>query len=391
MRVLVVSLYALEMNTSVSKSSYNIIQGLIDCGNDVTILMPKIDSRLSYYDDTYSKLSAKVIRIPDSGLGNKIAVTANVKQNNKKNRLLDYFRTIYKKMSVFGKSKAYIKSIYQIDDLEPYYDIIISVSDPKATHLFTRKLIKKTVKCGKWIQHWGDPMALDISAKYAYPKFYIEYLEKKLIAGASKIVYVSPFTLEEQKKKYKKYAEKMEFVPLPCDVSTCSDETNDLMRRDRGLNVSYLGDYSSNIRNIMPLYKACSELPFVNLTVAGNSDLHLDSTENIKILPRISQKNVKKIEDKTDVIISVGNLTGTQIPGKIYYSASGNKHILVLLDGEKKDKMKEYIDSFDRYITCQNEEAAIRQILTELNNHNDVRYTTPERLKQVQVALDILA
>ena len=146
MRVLVVSLYALEMNTSVSKSSYNIIQGLIDCGNDVTILMPKIDSRLSYYDDTYSKLSAKVIRIPDSGLGNKIAVTANVKQNNKKNRLLDYFRTIYKKMSVFGKSKAYIKSIYQIDDLEPYYDIIISVSDPKATHLFTRKLIKKTVK-----------------------------------------------------------------------------------------------------------------------------------------------------------------------------------------------------------------------------------------------------
>ena len=137
---------------------------------------------------------------------------------------------------------------------------MISTSDPKTSHLFVKELIKCGLKYGKWIQHWGDPLAGDISKNNIYPNFYVEKIERRMIESADKVVYVSPFTLEAQEKRYSKERQKLSFVPLPCDE--CESENVEYTQSEL-LNIVYLGDYSSHIRDIIPLYTACSKMDFV--------------------------------------------------------------------------------------------------------------------------------
>lgn len=387
MNILFVTLFALETNTSVTKSNYGIIKGLVELGHDVTLLMPEIDQQLSYYDNSLDLSGITIERIKNENLGQHVASQVAQATGIKK-KVLSVARTVYGKCRVFDRTKELLSEAKNFRCFDTYYDIVISTSDPKTSHLFVKELIKRGLKYGRWIQHWGDPLAGDISKNHIYPNFCIERIERKIIGKADKVVYVSPFTLKAQTKRYGSEKTKLAFVPLPCDEPEASELDREGSER---ISVVYLGDYSSRIRDINPLYLACSNMDFVNLTIAGNTDVELKEKDHIKIFPRVPQAKAKALENQADVIVSIGNLSGNQIPGKLYYSASGQKHIVVAIDGDNKSEMKEYLKSFNRFICCENTVESLTEAITSLKNAPDTQYETPKQLLPVNIAKDILS
>ena len=391
MNVLFVTLKALEINTSVTKSNIGLIKGFIDNGFNVDVLMPEISNELPYFDSGYEELNCNIIRICNNNIGEKIAVKKS-KSTGKVINILSFVRKIYYGFKILDRATCLLKQAKNIKLNNTFYDYVVSTSDPKSSHLFVKKLIKNGLNYGKWIQHWGDPLACDITYRGFYPMFCRKIIEKKIIRNADKIVYVSPFTCNYQKKQYRKHESKMFFVPLPCDTSIKNEV---LSKHDKVFKIVYLGDYNSKVRNIMPLYNVCKNNQKLFLTIAGNSDLELENLKNIKIYPRLSNKEAGKIESKADIIISICNLYGTQIPGKIYYESSYNKPILVAIDGEYKDNIKDYLESFNRYICCYNNENDIKTKLIELFNQKMIEkkendYKIPKILLPKEIVKSII-
>lgn len=367
MKVLFVTLFPLENNTSVTISNYGLLRGLKELGQDITILMPQASNDESHIP--YDVSSMRIIRIGE------MPFDQLRKAPQKQTLWFKIKRKYHKWFDFLDFTKPYLKEAKQVSLLNEHFDLIISTSDPKTTHVFVRKLIKNGLSYGRWIQHWGDPMYGDITRSNSYPNWIVKLYERSIIKWADKIVYVSPFTADMLKMAHPQYSSKINFVPLPCEeiVEPTSREKSPILK------LVYLGDYSPNIRNILPLYDAVCALKNVKLTIAGISSLKLKETDNITILPRIPQSQCHQLESEADVSITVCNLRGTQIPGKVYYAASTQKHMLVILDGDEKEKLRKYIDSYNRYIVCDNNVESIKEALLNIHNRtNKQKYAVPE-------------
>ena len=367
MKVLFVTLFLLENNTSVTISNYGLLRGLQQLGHDITLLMPYASA-----DDTllipYDVSGMRIVRVDGIPFN-------QLRQAPKKQTIwFKIKRKWHKWFDFLDFTAPYLQSGTSVSLLDEHFDLIISTSDPKTTHVFVKKLINKGLSYGRWIQHWGDPMYGDITRSNAYPNWVIKWYERRIIKWADKVVYVSPFTADMLKQAHPKYKDKIHFVPLPCEEI----EQTPLQERSDTLKLVYLGDYSPSIRNILPLYDAVKELDNVQLTIAGISSLKLESTNHITVLPRIPQTQCHQLEAEADVSITVCNLRGTQIPGKVYYAAASQKHMLVILDGDEKDKLRTYIESFNRYIVCDNNVESIKEALSKIQqNRNMVKYNVP--------------
>lgn len=379
MKILFVTLFPLEDNTSVTISNYGLLMGLRELGHEVTILMPHYtpdDSGVCEYDLT----DFTIERIP----GLSFAKCRQVKPNTIINRIL---RKWHKEFDFLDFTAPMLKAAKDVSVEGRYYDLILSTSDTKTSHVFVQKLIKRGLKYGRWIQHWGDPLNGDITRRNCYPDRIVQWYERRMIKDADKVVYVSPFTAEMQRKAYPDMADKIAFVPLPCIDSEQSMVSPKQVTTK--LRIAYMGDYSSSIRNILPLYEACKAMPDVELTIAGISDLKLESTDNITVLPRVPHSQAVQIEEQSDVSVTVCNLRGTQIPGKLYYSATMQKHLLVLVDGDDPIAIRAYLELFDRYALADNNVESIQFALKALQD-KPCDYQCPEELKPMNVVKTIL-
>ena len=367
MKVLFVTLFPLENNTSVTISNYGLLRGLQLLGHDITVLMPYASA-----DGTsqipYVVSGMRIVRVDGIPFN-------QLRQAPKKQTIwFKIKRKWHKWFDFLDFTAPYLQSGTSVSLLDEHFDLILSTSDPKTTHGFVKKLIKKGLSYGRWIQHWGDPMYGDITRSNAYPNSIVKWYERRIIKWADKVVYVSPFTADMLKQAHPKYTDKIHFVPLPCEEV----EQTPLQEKTDTFKLVYLGDYSPSIRNILPLYDAVKELEGVQLTIAGISSLKLDNTDHIMLLPRIPQAQCHQVESEADVSVTVCNLRGTQIPGKVYYAAATQKHMLVILDGDEKDKLRAYIESFNRYIVCDNNVESIKVALSKIQqNRNKVKYNVP--------------
>lgn len=394
MKILFVTLKALETNTSVTKSNIGILNGFEDMNCEIDIIMPSIDEELFYYDDSKLKLSKyNIYRIQSKTIGDKVAKKSNSNFKIIK-KVISLLRKGYYKFKILDRGTQLLKESKKIDIYDKFYDYVISTSDPKSSHLFVKKMIKNGLNYGKWIQHWGDPLASDITYNGIYPMFIRKIVEKGIIDSADKIIYVSPFTLEEQRNSYKSLNKKMEFIPLPCEKreETLSKEKHD---EKRVLKIAYLGDYNSSIRNIKPLYNVCKENSKYKLIIAGNTDITLSSTKNIEIFPRLKAKDIEEIEKKSDILVSICNLKGSQIPGKIYYESSTDKDILVALDGEYKERLHKYLSAYNRFECCENTEKSLGKKLEEIYERivsfdKMKKHMIPSQLLPINVAKKII-
>jgi glycosyltransferase involved in cell wall biosynthesis len=244
------------------------------------------------------------------------------------------------------------------------FDIIISSSDPKSSHIVVDNLIRKGLKFNKWIQYWGDPLTIDITSKHIYPKYYTKHVERRILKAANKIIYVSPFTLQEQQKLFPKLAQKMTFLPIPYEYEKVYAKT-----KNEKFVVGYFGYYVKGIRNIFPLYEAFKNInTSLQLNIVGGSDIQLQTIDNIGIYP--ISNNISEFEKNCDLLVVILNSQGSQIPGKVYHAAATNKPVLVILDGENKYEIRSYLEKYDRFYFCENDSKNIADAINIISKRD---------------------
>lgn len=369
MNVLYITLDPLISSSSASERNNSIIKGLIElnyCVDIVTIgeyLIPNSEK-------------IRVFSLNRSETYDKITRHKSVKK---------IVRKVYYKFSLFDNTISLVNSKLP-SILKDYYDHIISSSDPKTSHLLARKIIKRNnLKFGKWIQYWGDPLTGDISNKTIWPKQLIKLIERKIYSKSDNIVFVSPFTLLTQQSYHPKMSNRFHFVPIPYSYkkyTSMNQNENKYMR------FGYFGSYYSNIRNLIPIYEAFCLIKTLSLKIAGNTDVVLKTTTNIDILDNQTKSELNRLEDETDVFICVLNKKGTQIPGKLYHYAGTSKPIIVVIDGDNKEEVKRYIESFNRFIICEN---TVDEILAVLSNIRiNQKYEAVKSLERKNIAKMII-
>lgn len=381
MKILFVTLRSVEINSSVSISNLGILKGLIEDGHEIDLMMPTVNHKIAQFEEAEDILKkVNVIRIDRNTIHEKMVLGNSSFLRKSAVKLL---RKFFYFISVHDNSITLLKSanVKQLKGAD--YDLVISTSDPKTSHIFVDRLIKQGLVHKLWIQHWGDPLSLDITSKNIYPNWYIKRIERKILAPADKIVYVSPITKNAQQKIFNELKANMEFIPLPSikDSENNSELKNEL---NKSITIGYFGDYNSKVRDILPLYNFCANNETYNLIVAGSTDLKLKSRENIKIYPRLKQHEISKLEQECDILAIICNKKGTQIPGKIYYYSSSGKPLLTLLDGDYKDEIKGFLEFYKRFTLCENDEKMINETLINAKLHQesfcDVESFSPQNI-----------
>lgn len=329
-----------------------VIKGLLLNGYDVDWIVTKSNSNHTVRSlDQYGFLD-RVNVISLSGNAQYENIIKNENENRYRKIIVSAIRKLFHKVSVFGSTKKIANNI-SLDSLPRHeYDVVISVSDPKTSHIAVKRLFKQGLKTKNWVQYWGDPLVGDITRSTLYPSFIMRRIEFKLMEKANKVVFTSPFTLNDEQKMHKKVRDKMICLPTPYAYERIYAGSGSEV-----LNVAYFGAYKSNVRNILPLYRAFEQLgKDYYLNIVGDSDVILQPQNNIYVAPR---GDVTKLENKMDLFICILNSSGTQIPGKVYHYAASNKPILVILDGEHQNDIREYLSQFDRFYFCNNNEESI--------------------------------
>ncbi|MCI8547853.1 MAG: glycosyltransferase family 4 protein [Bacilli bacterium] len=379
MKLLFVSSSPLEYSASSNMRNIALLSGFIKNGYDIYTLTPKPQEDSKLYDETICDIEIKKKYYIEMGsLREKVTM-----KKGKKNRLktIIYRVTSKFKMYDFRSSLANKKII-----IKEKFDFIISSSDPKSSHLIAESLIENNPNITKkWIQYWGDPFANDINKKNYLPSFMIQKEEKRLISICDTVIYVSPFTLEKQKQLYPEYQNKMKFYPIPYRKEIIYPKTE-----NKKCQVGYYGDYRKKDRNILPLYEAITEdKEKFDLKICGATDLELKEQENIEIEPRQNLNQIREYEAKTDILVCICNNSGTQIPGKVYHYAATNKPILIILDGENKEKMRKYFEHFNRYVICGNNKEEIKKAIQKIVRNNE-KCEPLKVLKAEEIANEIL-
>jgi len=382
MKILFVTSTPIEYSSSGNMRNVALINGLIKLGHEVQLLTSEADKNNILYDE--SLLSSKITKRYYIPLGNIHKKFSYSEYQNK--AILTVKKYIYKTLSglsLYDPRKGLVNQLDRVK-IDEKFELIISSSDPKSSHLIAEKLIDSHKNISnKWVQYWGDPFSNDINKQSKLPSFFIKKEEKRLIGLSDFVVYVSPFTLEEQISKFKIYKEKMFFIPVPYITPIEYDET-----KNSKFVLGYFGDYYSKDRDILPLYNsACKLHQSIDLIVYGNSDVDLKSNKTITINVREKASSIKKVESKCDLLVCILNKKGTQIPGKIYHYAATNKPILIIVDGDYKERMKEYLLKYDRYYVCNNDENSIVNAVNEINaSYRKIKYKPSKYFNSTEIA-----
>lgn len=373
MKILTIFTQPIENNTSSMIRCRNVLNGIASLGNDIIVYSPYPNVNSMYYGKEYKIDTRIVVRRYGKESNN------STHGNNAEIGVKGTLRKIYRKFDLFGSSIIYVKYTNEIikqTDNEKI-DMVLSLSSPIATHIISNKLIKRK-KGLRYIQQWGDPLVADITRKSLTPKWVQHIIESCLICKADKIFYVSPITLQGQRKMFPKYKDKMEFVPTPAEERIYEIPSNNKLK------IGYFGSYQTSARNIMPLYETAKMNKEVELLVVGDSDIELAETENIKRIVRTTPEIVDEMMKQMDVIICLMNSSGGQIPGKIYNYACTNKEILMITDGEQGDAIREFFDSYDRFTFVENNGDAIgKQLKKYIEGGVPIRQSVKEFTPEV--------
>lgn len=357
MKILVIKLTNTNIISSATIRTLALIKGLLFLGHNIDYIT--LANNAVDVETDYGPFMDQIKMIKINNNENIYKKLAQPQKSKFFNFCVNIIRKLYHATCIYEHNINAIKKINLSILPSNEYDLVITSSDPKISHLAMIKLKKQGLKYGKWIQYWGDPMTLDISRDKLMPKFILKHEEKRLLSKADRIMYVSPFTLSEQKHLFPTLKEKMFFAPIPyldeqIYPNTCNKE----------FVIGYYGNYYKKVRNMIPFYSAMKEMDKkVFVDIFGNNDILLENTPNIHIHPA---SNIEENKAKADLLICVLNSHGNQIPGKLYHYAGTNKAILVILDGENQERIKEYLSSFNRFLFCYNEKNDIKAKIEEI-------------------------
>lgn len=375
MRVLVINGDCIQTNTSANLCHLSYIRGLLEAGHEVTLLSAdgrdyKLDSKMEipaqvthytiYGVSLYEKLSLRKKR-PAVQVNTGVADHTQVPPSTKERIVRAVKNAILACYGVHGTYATFVRKAKGFS-LDETFDYVISISTPVTSHLLTHNLLKAGhIKAAHWIQIWEDPWYSDAYGFNGKEKIRKE--EKRLLSFAEKVCYVSPLTLENQKRLFPESAEKMIWMPLPAYYKNNESEQKHSQKNVYG----YFGAYYPAARDLEPFYAAAKKTE-ISTNICGDPSDLFRPTEQIHIHPRLPLAELKPIEDCTNVLVFLCNRKGGQIPGKIYQYSATNKTILFILDGTEEEQavLKTFFGKFNRYVFCQNTvddiARAIRQI-----------------------------
>lgn len=388
MNVLYVVGSCLKKNTSANMSHNGYVQGLLENGCQVDILMAEDswgqqDNALPTWDQAVYHCYPSVswqdrLRKKARGAGtasvrstagsvaadvsNKISVASMLKKNIRK-LAKNLFYLCFPADPIYPLEKTWLKKAGQFHS-STEYDLVISNSSPAASHKLVGTLLNhKRLKCRRWVQIWEDPWYFDL---YGGHSDAIREEEHALLRQASEIYYVSPLTLEYQKRNYSDCAHKMKHIPLPYFDFSKTDAV-----ATEGWSFGYFGDYFSHTRNLVPFYEALVRSGHAGY-IYGDSNEALTATDSIEISGRVTLDILDQVQAKTKVLVHLCNLHGGQIPGKIYHYSATSKPILFILDGtpEEKDILRTYFSQFDRFYFCENHVDSILDTIDRICSDN---------------------
>ncbi|MGN8653849.1 hypothetical protein ACTNEQ_03305 [Blautia obeum] len=376
MKILVINGDCLLVNSSANLCHLAYINGLVNCGYEVTVLF---SDGLNYSKDKSMQIPEEVHMISYDGMSlyEKLSMKRKKTEeipsedvcNNKKG-IISIKEFIIKRIKkvvlncygVHGIYAPFIRKAKKYKNSKKY-DYLISISTPPSSHLLAYKLLKKkNIHAKRWIQIWEDPWCSDVYGFNGKRKIFRE--ERRILSFAEKVCYVSPLTLKKQKQLFPESAHKMFWQPLPFYYQNnikCDELSNEK-------HYGYFGDYIPASRDLEPFYIAAKETG-IDVNICGNPNNLFQPTEKIHIYPRLPLNELKMIEDDTNVLVFLCNRQGGQIPGKIYQYSATEKTILFILDGTEDEKriLKKYFGKFNRYIFCENTVEDITRAISIIN------------------------
>ena len=383
MKVLYVVAACLSNNTSANMSHNGYVQGLLENDCDVDILMAK-DSwgqhdnmlpmweeahyhiyRAEAWHDKIRKRFNRSNRISVNAGGGVNTdecheVTSGVKFKKSIREIVkDIYYRIFPSDPIYPLEKTWLKSAMRFKG-ETEYDLVVSNSSPAASHKIVAQLTSKgRLKYKRWIQIWEDPWYFDLYGGHSEA---IRVEEHALLKCADEIYYVSPLTLVYQQRHYADCAHKMKHIPLPYFKFSKNSGV-----KSSQWSFGYFGDYYSKTRNLSPFYSALLKVG-ADGYIYGDSDIFLQSTDKIVVSGRVTLDKLNLVQQKTSVLVHLSNLSGGQIPGKIYHYSASDKPILFILDGTDDEQriLKEYFGQFGRFCFCNNNEESIARAMEEI-------------------------
>lgn len=401
MNILVINADCLTKNSSANLCHLAYIKGLLESGHSVSVL--SADGRDYVLDDNMQiPKDAHSYTFYGVSMYEKLSLRKNKRSfDAPKSVEIDTQKSVGYKSQMIVKIKDLIRSLYgphgiyitfvikaKKASFNEKFDIVLSISTPPASHLLAYKLIKKgKVHTKHWIQIWEDPWYSDA---YGFnKKEKIRKEEKRLLSFAEKVCYVSPLTLENQKRLFPGSAQKMFWQPLPFYYQ--SDVTYNFSQS--GNHYGYFGDYAPAVRDLEPFYMAAKQTG-IEVNICGNPSDLFASTDQIHIHPRLPLNELKPIEDSTNVLVFLCNRKGGQIPGKIYQYSATNKTILFIMDGTEEEQrvLWEFFGKYNRYVFCRNTVDDIARAIQEIetNNLGDVQNTPLDEFNPVKTITNIL-
>lgn len=312
-----------------------------------------------------------------NGITKNISVTKKIQ-----NKYIEIFHPIFRYKSYW------IKTALKFESSE-YYDIVISISHPPASHKFMYDLVKNNrIKYGKWVEIWYE-------AWYQCPQISKETMlvnryEKKLLQLADFVIYSSEELLKHYKNKYKKIEGKMHYIDLPAEQRACYKSLEAIS----DFSIGYFGAYYSAVRNIIPLYSVMKSLEYRSIII-GPSDCKLQDNKNIFIRnKKISHSKCVEFEEKVHCLVIIGNSFSEILPGKIYSYCMMEKPIIYILDGTQNSKKytKKKFGKYNNIYFCENNEDSIRKAIDLVINDllKGVIYETIDEFSSHKVINKIL-
>lgn len=391
LKVLFVSSYDLRRNTSSNIRTVALIKALTETGARVDCFFIKsadsnVDNKIS---STLNTSTNKIFTYPKTQESVSVSGVV-VKQNKIKELIRNNIISLYNRLTVYDIYEILFAKLKKQDvsELDNDYDVIISSSEPRSSHKLAKKLIKYLGFKGAWIQYWGDPMTNDVASK-KFLSFREKMAERKLINLSDASIYTNPCTMQYMQNKYKKLAHKIMWIPTS-DISNVDDGYSSTT----GNGICYLGDYLSKYRNIKPLYEACLECG-IQLSIIGNGDIDLATTENITVKQRVPREEAKQIESESKILVVLENVPKSkgepciQVPGKLYHYSLTNKYVLVI---SESDDIAENYKQYNRFIFVKNEKDEIIRAINGINNgeYDFIKNAPVESFKRHSVASSVL-
>jgi hypothetical protein len=384
--ILIVTAQAIENSTSSMIRILSIANALAEQGYQIDLITAFSDPDSIYHSEiNHINRKINIIRIGQKKTTKGGKVQGKISASSWVNVIS---RKLYRKFDLFGASIELLFRGQGVDELfyKIKYDYLISFSGPVVSHILSNKIIKKMEHKPYYIQQWGDPLTLNMADRTIVPSFIKRFIEYTLLKHSDKICYVSPITLMDQKLVFKDLSRKMSYTPTPSQFH----EIKNMEIENGELRLGYFGSYNSVARNISPLYQVISSLNNTRLLLVGDSDIKLQSRSNMSIESRVSKHVTNKLMTGCDVLICLLNISGNQIPGKVFHYSGTSKEILIVLDGENREKIKRYFSKYNRYSFCENNTGSISEAIKRYLNNGVPERSPLEKFSPGIVAIELL-